>query len=78
MRTYRLALSLTGALVFAPSVSAQTPAQIDIDWKVENRFRFFRYQDDFDRHVAKHQAGGAPWRSDSPSSIPLRDESPKR
>jgi hypothetical protein len=63
MRTYRLALSLTGALVFAPSVSAQTPAQIDIDWKVENRFRFFRYQDDFDRHVAKHQAGGAPWRS---------------
>ena len=63
MRAFRLALPLAAALVYAPSVSAQAPGQIDIDWKVENRFRFFRYQDDFDRHVAKHHANNAAWRS---------------
>lgn len=63
MKAFRIALSFAGVLVLAPSVSAQTPGQIGIDWKVENRFRFFRYQEDFDRHVAKHHASNATWRS---------------
>ena len=48
-----LSLELSGAASAQPAAS-----ELRIEWQVKNRFRLFRNEADFQRHVAAHQADG--------------------
>lgn len=56
-------LALLAALIAAPLIAtpafAQTGAgELQIAWEVKNRFRLFRSERDFQRHVASHRGDG--------------------
>jgi hypothetical protein len=70
MRLIRCTVLLT-ALAWASSLQAQVPApasvpdapaiaagDLRIEWEVTNRFRLFRSEEDFKRHVAAHRGDG--------------------
>src|SRR6187455_1530240 len=42
----------------APGAAQPTDSGIAIEWEVRNRFRLFRREADFQRHVAASRAGG--------------------